>query len=219
MVLLKKLQAIGYTSAFFKLPEAIDTYYTFDNSILIRQPSYWNIVGMNPQRGDVFYLDLQILYIDEEALQYKYFSALHDADSFLFIHLDELQAFIHLLEETFDLKGLYAEDRLTRFSLLNEQGLAELHFDEREIRQNLGRYYRYHPDSELQTLDKMSLIGLPRWEFEGKSQQSSTLTFATFDRERLKDPAFQILDSEWLGFMRFDLRALNEFLFLLKQRT
>ena len=42
--------------------------------------------------------------------------------------------------------------------------------------------------------------------------------FATFDSERLQDPAFQILDVEWLGSMRFDLQALSEFVLLLKQR-
>ncbi|HEU5380400.1 MAG TPA: hypothetical protein VFV38_33670 [Ktedonobacteraceae bacterium] len=218
MVSLKRLRILGYTPTFFKLPEAVMTYYTFDNSILSRQPSFWNIVGLYPQRGKEPFLELQILYIDEEALLYEPFSALQDAGNFLSIHLDELQAFIQLLEETCRGNDLSVEDAFTRFSLMSEQELAELKFDQKEIQQRLGNYYKYHPVPSIQTADRMSVIGLPSWTGKGKSHASSSLIFATFDCERLKNPTFQLPYAEWLGSMRFDRRALSEFIFLLKQR-
>jgi hypothetical protein len=219
MVSLKLLQSVGYTTKFFKLPQSSGTYYTFDNSIPSRQPSYWNIVGINQQKeGKEPCIDVQILYIPEEALRYKPFSALQGASSFLSLGFDELQAFLHFLEETFDWEDLSVEEKLIRFSLMDEQELAELHFGKGEIRRYLGHYYRYDPLPHIQTSDKMSVICFPSWIFERKFHPSSTLLFATFDRERLKDPAFQIPGGKWLGFMRFDLRALSEFFFLLKQR-
>jgi hypothetical protein len=219
MASLKTLQSIGYTTAFFELPEVGSTYYTFDNATISRQPGYWNIVGVNLHQENDFFLDLQILYIDEEALQYRPFSALRDASNFLSLHQDEMQALVSFLEEKFNLRDSHLKSELQHFSMMNEQELAELHFDEREIQQNCGNYYLYHPDSHIQTFDEISIIGLPSWDFKGKIYSTGTLVFATFDRERLKDPAFHILDGEWLGSIRFDLQALREFIFLLKQQA
>jgi hypothetical protein len=200
MASLKTLQSIGYTTAFFELPEVGSTYYTFDNATISRQPGYWNIVGVNLHQENDFFLDLQILYIDEEALQYRPFSALRDASNFLSLHQDEMQALVSFLEEKFNLRDSHLKSELQHFSMMNEQELAEL-------------------DSHIQTFDEISIIGLPSWDFKGKIYSTGTLVFATFDRERLKDPAFHILDGEWLGSIRFDLQALREFIFLLKQQA
>jgi hypothetical protein len=215
MTHLKKLQSMGYTLDFFKLSQLDGTFYTFDTYQASQQPGYWNIIGITQESGKELFVNLQIFYIDEEALDYKAFSAPHDAGSMLEINVEELQAFIHFFEEHFELQNVSTKDPLIHFSLIDKEDLARLHFSEKEAQR---RYYYYYPTSSIQPQEKMSIVGLPSWIFNEKLYPHSTLIFATFNSSRLEDPAFHILDVEWLGSMRFDLEALSEFIFLLKQQ-
>lgn len=217
MVTLRTIQSLGYSTEFFKLPLSNTTFYTFDSVKPSRQPSYWNLVGINQEEKTA--QELQFLYIDEEALLHDAFSATRDANSFLSLSIDELQTLITFLESRVDVKTVPVEGKSSHFTVMHEVDLAELHFDKQEIQQNIGNYYSYHPVPSLQASEKMSIIGLPSWQQGEKIYSLDVLAVATFDRQRLNDSAFHLMDAEWLGSIKLDTTALSEFVFLLKQRA
>jgi hypothetical protein len=218
MTLLRTIQAEGYDEQFFKIHQSESTFYTFDAYKPSQHPDYWNIVGINNQINTQKNVEIQLLYIDREALEYREFSALKNAEGFLSLYFSELQAFISLFDQNFELVDISQEKELFSFSLMQAEDLAKLHFSEKEIRQRLGRYYYYHPALDIQPQEKVSIIGLPSWASVGKSPSLAILLFATFDRHRLEDPTFRLWRGEWLGSMLFDLDSLSEFIFLLKQQ-
>lgn len=218
MVALKTLQSVGYSKDFFKLPKSNNEFYVFDTYKPPQQPSYWNLVGINQKGEKEAYNELQFLYIDEEALQSKVFSVWEGAGSFLSLRFEELQALIFFLEAKFDVKNMPVEEKFSYFTLMSEADLAALHFDRRGIQRSIGRYYRYHPASYLQAPEKMSVVGLPSWHRGEKIYSLATLVVATFDCQRLNDPAFRLMDVEWLGSIKLNVEALSEFVLLLKQQ-
>src|SRR5579883_542828 len=216
---LKRLEESEYSRTFFKLPQAGSTFYIFDTYKRSQQPSYWNLVGVRRKHDENPLYEIQFLYIDEEALNDENFSALRDASSFLNLQFEEFQTLTTFLEQKFDLKDQLTENKLTHFFLMSAQDLAEVHFTEREVQQNLGNFYYYSPPPHLYTSEKVTVMKLPSWVLKSKTYVLGTLAVATFDRKRLEDPTFHIFDAEWLGSIQLDVHSLGEFVSLLKQRA
>ena len=107
----------------------------------------------------------------------------------------------------------------THFSLMDTEDLVRFHVDDWRIEHNVGNYYRYLPDQEVQHVGEVCILRLPHWSSKGYAYQQTSLSFATFDQRRLDVPAFRSFVAEGLGTMTFNQLALEEFVTLLKQRT
>ena len=219
MVSVVPLEQLGYQADFFKLPpaeirEVRFTYYTFDDSGPGGYPSYWDIVGL--RRTGTLSIDVQLLHIDEEALEWPDFEALRDASGYLSLTLPDLQALLHFFEQWIDPDVAESEGRHSHFRLLDTEALLSYHVDRWRIQSNAGNYYLYMPDEGVLSSHLVSLIGCPH---HMTKHSSSSLSFKTFDRRRLDDPQFDPSKGEWSGYMSFNQVAWQEFVALLKERA
>ena len=226
MITLQPLETLGYNRAFFKLPVTVGceedfTYYLWDDNTPSRQSSYWDIVGIRRSIVPSLHFDVRLFYIDEEALDWEPFQALHDADNFLTLNPTKLHTLIQFFEEVVDTPSLLPiETSLTHFHCMEVDELHHLHCTQQEIDRGLGRFYQYTPDEQIQNRDYFSLIYVPSWSLKRDFYQGTMLEFVTFERQRLADPTFRPLDAiEWLGHMTFDQLALEEFVWLLKHHS
>jgi hypothetical protein len=225
MVALKTLETLGYDRAFFKLKasgtdDSEFTYYTFDKNIASKWITYWDIVGIHYRSKEPLLLDVQLMYIDEEALiNWPPFKAPRDTPGLISFDPPELLALIEFFETLSVHRLSDGGQTLAYFCLLDIDDLVKFRFDSWPIDDKIGNYYRYLPDEGVQSLEEISIVGLPRWSAKSGVYQQTGLTFATFDRQRLDDPLFRPSDTDGLGTMRFNQPALEEFIALLKQRT
>jgi hypothetical protein len=226
VVSLQPLETLGYDLTFFGFPPRGSngnrfTYYTFDDTIPQRQPGHWNIVGLRQQGEEPWLLDVQLLSIDEEALDWEPFEAPRDASQLLSLKPPDVLVLIQFFEEALvDRLVLHADTIFRHFRIMEVDELHQLHLMQWQIDHYKGNFYRYIPDENAQSLQKMSVICLPQWLSQHGLYQSASLEVATFDRQRLADPQFNPFDTtEWLGEITFGQRALEEFILLLKQHT
>ena len=213
------LEQPGYQLDFFKLPPtavgaARFTYYTFDDSGPEGYPSSWDLIGI--RRVETVSIDVQLLYIDEEALDWPPFEALRDANGFLFLKLPHMQALLRFFEQYIDPDSSESKHRHAHFRLLDAEALHNYHVDRWRIESNVGNYYLYTPDEGVPSSQLVSLVCFPQHMTE---YDNSLLEFATFERRLLDDPHFDPFDGEWRGYMSFTQAAWHEFMALLKERA
>lgn len=225
MVTLKPLEILGYDRTFFKLTasgtgDSESTYYTFDTNVSSKWITNWDIVGIHYRSKEPLLLDVQLMYIDEEALiNWPPFEAPRDAPGLISLNPPELLALIEFFETLIDSYLSHGDQTLTHFRLLDVDDLMKFRFDDWPIDDKIGNYYRYLPDEGVQSPEEISIVGLPRWSAKYGIEQCTGLTFVTFNQQRLSDPQFRPSDTDGLGTMRFNQPALEEFIALLKQRT
>jgi len=224
VVSLTPIETRGYDQAFFKLPETEDngvvfTYYTFDT---IRPPGWkndWNLVGLHQRSDDPLLLDVRLINVGDDELSLDAFDPRY-ANGLLLIKPAEFLALIQFFEEKLgDRQRPKTARSLASFHLLDVDELVHLHLPLWEIERKMGDYYRYTPEENVQSSEKMSLIHFPQWS---PHYNYASLTFMTFDQTRLVDPEFNPFDAvtlAWPGTMTFDQGTLEEFIVLLKQYT
>lgn len=222
MVLLKPLEAVGYTPSFFNL-EMEDankfTYYTFDNVSPPAYANYWNVIGLRSRAENELLVDIQFIYVDDDTLSWRDFDPLRDVSSSLSISPSELVALIEFLDEFVGRNLLNEESTLQHFHFLNADELADLKFTQLEIDIHKEVCYLYVPDKDMPNADHVHLFRLPQWIQRGKITQGTMLNFVTFERHQLTDPKFRPLQLRGLTTVTFNQQALEEFIILLKHHT
>ncbi len=168
MAALKPLETLGYDRAFFKLKAGAGdpsfTYYTFDKNVASTWITHWDIVGIHYRSKEPLLLDIQVLYIDEEALiNWPPFEAPRDAPSFISFNPPELLALIEFFETLSDHRLTDGSQTLAYFCPLDVDDLVKFRFDDWPIDHKIGSYYRYLPDEGVQSAEEISIVGLPRW--------------------------------------------------------
>lgn len=226
MLSIEPLKQVGYDPTFFKLPlqegEAPQfTYYTFSDSRWGTQPGYWDLIGLHLQSEGPWRIDMRLLHIEEEALEWTKFEALRDADDYLSLDSPRLQALIYFCEHEVGHSSLESKQEKSHFLLMNDEESVNHHINQLAFEYGKGNYYRYLPDENVQSSEKVSIILFPDWLSNSKQKKhySSSLFFATFNRNKLDDPKFYSFLGEWCGFMTFDQIAWQEFVALLRQRA
>jgi len=227
MVSLKPLTEVGYDRIFFRLPESRPSeqefiYYTFDTVSPPGFANYWNIVGFRRRGNRMPLFDVQLLSVDDDELAEETYYPEQDAGTYLSFHPAEFVALIQWLENMSGCSVIEGTQLTPHFQLLNANELASLHYKGLDIEIWLGDVYRYVPSKQVQQEeagDQLHLVELPRWQLQKGNKQYGVFGLITFERHLLNDPEFWPDDVQGLVPVSFDQEALEELIFLLKQRT
>ena len=192
------------------------TYYTFD----IPYTENWDVFGVQYLSTDPLLVDIRLMQIDQDLCELEQFIAERHAPGFVAVEPATHPLIVAFFEE---IAGKEVEDTgqaMRYFSLVDREGLIELHYRVGRVDDAVGAYYRYKPNEGIQDPQTISIILLPRWSRRYGTNQVSSLWFLTFPQQRLDDPAFDLIDNaDGLGTMRFNSSALEELIILLKRHT
>jgi len=224
MTAIKSIESLGHDVSFFKIRQTEDekgtfVYYTFDKGWRLEDMTNWNIIGIRQRNKEHFLLDVQLMHIEEVALAWKPFDAIHDADGSIHIYPAEFLIFIDFLESFVKEQSEEECNMPSHFSLMKREELVALHFNAHLLNSSANDFYLYTPNEKAQHSDQISIISPPSWSSTTGQFQSNSISFITFDVQRLEEPVFDQLDVEGLGRMTFNQCALKEIIALLKKYT
>jgi hypothetical protein len=216
-VRLEQLDVLGYDRAFFHIDDTASsfTYYTFAESWPRSFISTWDIIGLRRDASSIF--EVRLMHIEEEMLNWPDFEALQDAPGYIEVTPPKFQALISFFESVLSGHSFSSTNIGTFFRPMTIQDFAALHYPQPLMAADLGYCYRYFSPEIGKQDEQISFLCLPHWSAQGRVSQLSTLTFTTFDRQRLEDPFFNPVDANGLGKMSFNLQSLEEFIVLLKK--
>ena len=227
MVSLKPLTEVGYNRSFFRLPESRPSeqefiYYTFDTVSPPGFANYWNIVGFRHHKSQVPLFDIQLLFVDDDELALETYHPEQDAETYLSIHPTECVALIQWFENMSGHRVTEGTHPTPHFHQLDANELASLHYQGLDLEIRLRDVYYYVPSEYVQREkvgDQVHLVEFPRWQKQKGNEQTSVFELKTFERRLLDDPEFWPENVQGLVPVLFDQEALEELIFLLKQRT
>lgn len=227
MVSLKPLTEVGYDRTFFRLPksklsEQEFIYYTFDT---VSPPAFvddWNIVGFRRRGGKMPLYDMQLVSVSDEELGLETYCPEQDAETYLSFHPTEFVALIQWFENMSGCNVVEGTYPTPHFQQLDANELASLHYKGLDMEIWLGDMYRYVPSKQVQQeeiAELMHLVKFPRWQLQKGNKQYGVFELKTFEKYLLNDPEFWPENVQGLVPVSFDQEALEELIFLLKQRT
>jgi hypothetical protein len=192
------------------------TYYTFD----IPYTENWDVFGAQYLSTDPLLVDIRLMQIDQDARDWEQFIAERDTPGYVEVEPATYPLVVAFFEKIVG-KGVEDAGQAMRyFSLVDREGLMELHYRTTRVDDAVGGYYRYRPDEGIQPSDMVSVVCMPQWSRRYGANQVSSLWFLTFPQQRLDDPSFDlIMSADGLGTMRFNRDALEELIILLKRHT
>lgn len=193
------------------------TYYTFDHKPF---EEYWNVFGLRYlSQTPSFLVDVRLMYIDQDARDWSNFVAERDSPGFVTFDPGTFPSVVAFFEMVLKKEMLVHEEAITHFSLMSRKELLQFHYPHERVEAAVGNYYRYLPEQGVQDSEKISLICLPSWSSQHGGNQSSSLWFITLSPQQPGTPQFDLVDDvDGLGTMRFNQRALEELIILLRQR-
>lgn len=225
MVELKPLDVLGFPPDFFRLADEGNqpfTYYTFATSTIHR--GYWEIIGVRYLEPHTSGVELRLMHIDEEMLDWTDFTAQRDTPGFITFDLPEMTALLAFLQNVLSHLPSSSPPHQNIVSrhleVLTSAELEALQVPTAFIRflRLVGQTYQLLPERGMPPERSIRLVILPHWTEPGGEGEGASLRFVTFDTENLSDPTFNPVDANGLGVMRFDQRAFREFIELLGQR-
>nr|MBA2677839.1 hypothetical protein [Ktedonobacteraceae bacterium] len=180
------------------------------------------LIGVHLSEVPAWHLELQLLEIEDDTpnkpLWGPDFQAPADAQG-SGVYLDR-QQYVALFLFFEQLGHVPPSSTARYFTPLTKAELTALHILREMVEWEQGNYYRYIPDPELQSSEMISLVSFPKWVDPLAPQQevfSAYLSFETFHRDRLYDPAFHPFFANWEGYMHFSGDAWQEFLGLYRK--
>ncbi|MHB8595883.1 MAG: hypothetical protein ACYDER_03630 [Ktedonobacteraceae bacterium] len=160
--------------------------------------------------------------MSDDELSLETYRPEQDAWTYLSFHPTELVALIQWLENMSGCKVAERTHPTPHFHQLDANSLASFHYKGMDIEIRLGDMYRYMPSEHVQREevgDQVHLVEFPRWQLRKGNKQTSVFGLKTFKRHLLDDPEFWPENIQGLVPVSFDQEALEELIFLLKQRT
>lgn len=242
MTKLLPIQTLGLTPAFFKLPPASYSYYTFDEGYDLIQMGHWDILAVHIDQNSPLRLTLRIMSIDEEIRDFDDdWSSWETASGHMSLTEHRMREIVTLMQTILttdqSLSPIACADDFVPVSIeeLSALGLP-YEIMQRVLIYTTRQNFYYRPDREIaDATSTLTIIGLGKWYInEFGSYTKGSMNIDTYTSQQLQQMAEEYneyltrlhnnskvgFNTEFLrgtGEIVMDAQALQDFILLLKK--